>query len=279
MDLKALAVAILILAEPARADGFSVLGKELSNAAVKSGMHLVVILPFSPADSSSAKDGRIISERLTTQVVSNGDIRAVERTLLSRLMAERRLESNGMFDRSELKEIGHVAAAEGIITGSFFASGQEVSVQARLIDVETGVILAALERRVEKDWSDPPGGAQAEPAPGTSVPASSEDAASERCAGSEEVVDRLESRILDLKARYWAIQMRRGVSISGMRVFPGEAITDIELRQQLYDRMNEWYGRSHVPELDLAELQRLISLDRAASALHHSCRKRGAKTS
>ena len=82
-------------------------------------------------------------------MVRIGKVQAVERSMLRNLMGEHHLAQTGMIDSATLKKLGKVFSADGVVTGSFINLGQKAVVNARLINVETGAIIAAVERKVE----------------------------------------------------------------------------------------------------------------------------------
>lgn len=285
--LAGLSLALTSTVSPAHAaDGFKAMAKEFSRAAHAAGMGRVAVLPFSAADGGDSRDGLSISEKLITQMVRTGQVRVVERSLLRNLMEEQRLAQTGMVDQTTLKRIGRVFAVEGIVTGSFVAPGREVVINARLIDVETGAILAAMERHVGRERLAGPGFASSRvtvfnvPAPEFFVAApplppdlsEMRDApADNSCLGAAERVDDLESQVLDLKARHWAAQLKKGASLASVKVNPGSTITDPSLKKRFYDRMRYYYGLDHVPELTPSEAKRFLSLDERAYSLYREC--------
>lgn len=271
------------------ANGFKSMAKELSRAAKNAGIERVAVLPFVPADGSSAKDGWNISEKLMTQVVRVGKVQAIERSLLRNLMEEHHLAQTGMINPAMLKKIGKLFSVEAIVTGSFVTIGREAVVNARLINIETGVIIAATEREVDRDWFDTAGAGQADgqlaslwvPAPefiAATPPLPSKDFLELRdapaeisCAAAAERVDLLESQILELKARFWASQLRKGTSLAKLKVNPGSTISDPSLKKDFYDRMNYWYGLDNIPELTQSEIKRFVFIDGAAYSLYRHC--------
>ena len=92
------------------------------------------------------------------------------------------------------------------------------------------------------------------------------------CAETQWRIDQLESRVLELKARSWAARLRKGESMSGEDDFPGSAISNPELKQTLYDRINAWYAEKEVPGLTLDEQEQLRQAERQARILSHRCR-------
>ena len=288
MRTMLMTVLVLTAAQNARADGYRAMARELASEARRAGVTRVAVLPFEPADGGSPRDGWNISEKLVTQLVRTGKVQALERSMLRALMSEHRLGLSGALDPATLKKIGRVMSADGIITGSFTTIGREVVVNARLINTENGVIVAASERRANRDWFDLPtlyipapeftveaptifpDGDEAQ-APLTDV-ALRDALKDEDCSDAAERVDRLENDILDVKARYWALRLKKGLDMASLKVNPGSTITDAELKQQFYDRMNAWYAQRRVPALTASETKRFVAVDGQAYALYKNCR-------
>jgi TolB-like protein len=278
--LKAVAsLALLLTSSPARAgNGFKAMAKELSKDAKRAGIERVAILPFVSADGGSSSGGWNISEKLTTQVVNNSRIQVVERSLLKKLFEEHHLGQTGVLEQPLLKKLGKVFAVEGIITGSFVASGESVVVQARLINIETGVIISASESQIAREGFDSPKAALEAPAP--PIPLSSDSwsnfqdsAADDTCVNAAEKVDALNKEILDVKTRYWALQLKKGISISGLRHNPGSEITDPIFKKEFYDRIRAWYVQENIPALTPDEVKRFVDTDLKAFGLYRECGK------
>lgn len=275
-----LILASVLASSSARADGFKAMARELSRAAKKAGVLRVAVMPFVPVDGASARDGWNISEKLVTQLVRTGKVQALERSMLKTMMGEHQLAQTGAFDPDTVRKLGRVLAAEGIVTGSFVAIGGEFVINARLIDTETGAIVGASERRAARDWFDLPG--LFVPAPEFSVDVPTivpevdlelrDSLAEESCVDAAVRVDSLENEILDLKARYWALQLKNGVRLAALTVNPGSTISDPELKQEFYDRMKSWYAQKRVRPLSPVETKHFVALDGAAYSLHKKCR-------
>ncbi|OGR89787.1 MAG: hypothetical protein A3J74_09725 [Elusimicrobia bacterium RIFCSPHIGHO2_02_FULL_57_9] len=265
--------------------GFKAMAKELPRAALAARVQRVAVLPFVPAQNNSVEDGWRISEKLVTQLVRLGKIEALERSLLSKLLDEHQLGKTGVLDPTMLRKLGRVAAADGIITGSFAVIGPNIVVNARLINLETGVIIAACEREVEREWTR---GLLAHsnqplfvPAPEftVEVPQIAQEESLElkdspgedSCAAAPLRIDRMENQILELKARYWARRLKKGLSSSSLKYNPGSTISDPELKQQFYERMKAWYAQDSVPELTPSELKRFVAVDQKALSLYRKC--------
>lgn len=278
----------LAAARPAAADGYKTMARELAGQARGAGVSRVAVLPFEPADGGSVRDGWNISEKLVTQLVRTGKVQALERSMLRALMDEHKLGLSGALDPAKLRKLGRVLSAEGIVTGSFVTIGREVVVNARLINTETGVIVAASERRAPRDWFDSPSLFVPAPEFTVDVPrivpedsyglgGAREEAdlrdslADESCDDAATRVDQLENSILDVKARYWALRLKKGLDMSTLKVNPGSTISDPELKQQFYDRMKSWYAQRRVPPLTPVEIKRFTTMDGQAYSLYRRC--------
>jgi TolB-like protein len=270
-------IAALLAAPRARADGFKKMAQDLASEAKKAGVSRVAVMPFEAADGSASRDGWNISEKLTTQLVRTGKVQTLERSMLKTLLDEHQLGRTGAFDPATLRKLGKVLAAEAIVTGSFVTVGREVVIQARLINTETGVIVAASERRAERDWF---GSSALFAAPELALEPSApvfqadvvlRDAVAdvESCLNAATTVDRLEAGILDLKARYWARKLKGGDMAALQRSSAG-AISDPELKQELFDKITA-YARGGAPALSVVETKKLVAVDGRAFTLAQKC--------
>lgn len=273
-------IAAAIMATRAQADGFKAMARDLAAEAKKSGVSRVAVMPFEPADGGSVRDGWNISEKLVTQLVRTGKVQTLERSMLKTLMEEHQLGRTGALDPATLRKLGRVLSAEAIVAGSFVTIGREVVVNARLINTETGVIIAASERRAERDWFD--AAILFVPAPEFTVEAPSiitegelalKDSVADEvnCNNAATTVDRLEAQIIDLKARYWAHKLKKGLNMATLKSNPGSTISDPELKQEFYDRLKAWYARARVPELSPLETKRFVAVDGQAYSLAQKC--------
>ena len=142
-------------ATTAEAGSMRGLARELARQAARSGLARVAVLPLEPGPGGRKADGWILSERLLTQLVRAGGIQAVERTLLDRVMSEHSLGRTGALDTDGMKSLGRLMAVDAIVTGSFTIYDGQVVVTARLIDIQTGLIVAAEEQEIKRDWARP----------------------------------------------------------------------------------------------------------------------------
>jgi len=109
------------------------------------------IIEFQSLNEEAKKDnlGKIISEMLTTSFVNSESFKIIEREQLQKVVQEFQLSQSGIIDTSYAKQIGKIAGADAIVTGSVTKIGNDLRLDARIIDVESGIILTA-EKSVGK---------------------------------------------------------------------------------------------------------------------------------
>ncbi|OGR81774.1 MAG: hypothetical protein A2X32_09845 [Elusimicrobia bacterium GWC2_64_44] len=159
--------AVLLLACAAGAyaeDNYSLLAREITEAGVSVQGKKIAIIPFSYADGrAAAKDGSVISERLTIKMINMHKFEIIERSVLDKVMAELKLQASGTIDASSAQQLGKVLGVEAIVTGTLveMQAGQ-IEVNARLIKTETAQAIGASQVTLKKDWI---GDAATAPAP------------------------------------------------------------------------------------------------------------------
>ena len=80
---------------------------------------------------------RSISENIITTFANSRYVTVVERARLITVMNELKLGLTGLVDESTAAKVGHALGADGIIVGSFTILGDQLRINARLIDVQT----------------------------------------------------------------------------------------------------------------------------------------------
>ena len=105
----------------------------------------IAVLDFDlKGDSFTTEDmGGIVAEWFTTSLVQDGRFEVVERALLQKIVEEQKLGMTGLIDETSSTEIGKILGVKIIITGSVLQFGENIEVNARIINVRTGSIVAA----------------------------------------------------------------------------------------------------------------------------------------
>src|SRR5947209_10750856 len=82
--------------------------------------------------------GRFIAETLLTDLAQSQQLNLVERTEIRQALTELKLQSTGLVEPQNVKQLGKLVGADRLIVGSFFLHDDQVFVNARLLDVKTG---------------------------------------------------------------------------------------------------------------------------------------------
>jgi len=244
----------------------------LLSASPLSAAGRVALLPFVPNDGGDPREGLDLSAKLASRL-GKGEAVSLDWRSLGRLMEENGLDKKSLLDPATLRRIGRILSVDKVVIGGFSTQGGELAAQTRLVNVKTGEVSYAAQWRVARNISVP--------VPELSVEApiidgdeslDMRDSPSDTlCDGAAGHVDRLESHILDLKARYWALQLKKGVSMSTLKFNPGSTISDPELKGKFYARMGAWYKEEIVPELTPIESKVFAEFDEQAFQLARQC--------
>lgn len=90
-----------------------------------------------------------IEDRLYTAMIQRG-MDVVERDKLTQVLKEQKKEWSGLFDLSSAAKLGELLGVEAVLIGSVSDQGEQLSIRARLVDVETAQAIAAAATRVKE---------------------------------------------------------------------------------------------------------------------------------
>lgn len=100
------------------------------------------ILPFEQKGLISPFGGTAY-DRLISAFVNQKRFQIIERAKLEDILREQKLSSKELVDPAKAIRLGRIIAAEGILVGTIAEEKKSVEIAARLIDTETGTIMAA----------------------------------------------------------------------------------------------------------------------------------------
>lgn len=101
-----------------------------------------------------AEIGQEIAETLGTDLAKSDRITLVERSQLGQALRELRLQHAGLTEPAQAKRVGKLIGADAIIVGSFYVRGNQIVVNARVVDVRTGRVMAGRAENVQGKLSD-----------------------------------------------------------------------------------------------------------------------------
>ncbi|HHP7235161.1 MAG TPA: FlgO family outer membrane protein, partial [Desulfobacterales bacterium] len=112
----------------------------------------VTVVPFEQKGEISSF-GLSFQENLIDALVNRNRFRVIERSLLDSILQEQKFSRTALVEQSTALQLGRLAAAHTIVTGSVVESRRGVEVIARMIDVETSEILDTEDVYSEtRDW-------------------------------------------------------------------------------------------------------------------------------
>jgi len=109
----------------------------------------LAVLQFEPRNISTA-EAVILSDRLRAELVATNHFNVLEREQMDKILREQKLQLTGACsDASCLVKVGQLMAVTKMMGGTISKIGNTYTVQARVIDVEKGVI----ETEVSQDFT------------------------------------------------------------------------------------------------------------------------------
>lgn len=245
-----------------------------SAEALSSKPKSVAVLPLLPEQGADPREGWALSVKMISKMDGGLKVHALDWTDLSELMEAKGLDKKGLRDPAVLKKLGEHLKVDSVLSGRFSVRGKQAFYHPRLTDVRSGKSVWAREQRVARDVVVAVPQFKIEPPvldPENALAMRDAPSDYEACAGAGERVDAMENQIMDLKARYWALQLSRGVSYKGIKYNPGSTISDPFLRKAFYGRMKAWMKQDVIPELTPHETIQFAQIDEEAFRLARSC--------
>lgn len=115
---------------------------------------IVGVVEFTNLSRCVSELGGLVAEQLTTRLSYSDKVGVVERRNLKRVVDELGVSLSSLMDPDTARAVGRLIAANAIVTGTLANRKPLGTVNARLIDLESGRILAAAEAHFRMDWSE-----------------------------------------------------------------------------------------------------------------------------
>ena len=133
--------------------GAEVLAQEIVESLPQEKKPLLAVLDFSDLSDCVSAFGRLTSEELVTKLFKTKRARVVERGMLKKALQELRFNLSELVDPDRAKQLGKQVGADAIVSGTVSDLGASVKINARVIEVERGDVLAAAGVEIAKDES------------------------------------------------------------------------------------------------------------------------------
>jgi curli biogenesis system outer membrane secretion channel CsgG len=92
-----------------------------------------------------------VTDALTEAMFNTGKIKIIERANLEAILSEQKFQSSGLVNEETVKSIGMIAGVDFVCYGNLKDLGDSLTVNARVVDVETGELCAISRATITKD--------------------------------------------------------------------------------------------------------------------------------
>lgn len=128
------------------------LAAQLAKSVPEGRILRVAVTDFPDLQGVTSDLGRYIAERLTTRLSAQPQkFRMIERRRLGLVLGELKFSMTDLVDPKKAKELGRMLGVEGLVVGSVSDLGNQVDVDARIIEIETNNILPGVTASLSKD--------------------------------------------------------------------------------------------------------------------------------
>jgi len=103
----------------------------------------IAVVPFPLLSGSSLILGQAFADRLSTALAQDPNLQVVEREQLNRALEELKFGQSGLVDATSAQKLGAFLGVNALVVGTMAQLGAAVTVNMRVIDVKTGIVLAA----------------------------------------------------------------------------------------------------------------------------------------
>ena len=125
-------------------------GDRRQSGGPRQGPTVVAIADFINADGKLSKMGRYVSEKLGIYFSASEDFEVLERTLMDRVIEEQQFQVSAMADERSTVEFGRLLGAQTIISGTISDLHDLFYINAKLVDVTQGKLLASVDVQVDR---------------------------------------------------------------------------------------------------------------------------------
>jgi len=129
----------------------SELSKEISDELTGNQKTTVAVAEFVDLDGRVTPFGKFLAEELVTRLYKTKKLKVIERQRLDKVITEQKLNLTEIIEASSAKRIGRILGVDAIVAGTISELGNNFRINARIINTETGELLAAAGATIVKD--------------------------------------------------------------------------------------------------------------------------------
>jgi TolB-like protein len=141
---------------------FPAMARQLSAAEPRLPKKTVAVYGFEVIGRPGDSYALYATEKLTHELVSLGKLLVIERSRLEEVLKEQNFSLSGMVDAGTAARIGKLLSVDAVVIGTVRVTPGRTEFIARIIQSETGIILASADEYVLEDEEDNSRRAEAE---------------------------------------------------------------------------------------------------------------------
>jgi len=111
----------------------------------------VAVMEFTDLKGNVTDFGRFLAEETITKLFETGKFKVIERQMLNKVIKEQQLSLTGVVDPESAKKLGKILGVDAICSGTISDLAQNLRVNARMINTETGEVFAVASVEIFKD--------------------------------------------------------------------------------------------------------------------------------
>lgn len=140
------------LAQSGIEGGIDDLARQIVARSSSSDKTTIAISAFPHVDDTCSELSNFLVDELVLSLFSipDGNLQIVERSQLSRIFAELELSMSGAVDANTTQELGRIHGVDTLLVGSLTTLGDDLRVNSRLINTETGQVFSAAAVNIPK---------------------------------------------------------------------------------------------------------------------------------
>jgi TolB-like protein len=131
--------------------GVEQLAEQIIQAAPQDKEIRVAVIDFPDLLNVISDLGRYIANRLTTRLAQSQKFHVVERQRLGQLLSELKFSMSDLVDPEKAKQLGQIVGVEAIVVGTVSDLGNQVDLDARVIEIDTSRMLVSVATTISKD--------------------------------------------------------------------------------------------------------------------------------
>ena len=113
----------------------------------------IAVAGFSYSDKRESRDGNVIVERFTTELVKIKKFKIIEREEIEKVFTELKLQESGAVETDSIQRAGKILGVDWMLLGTLTElEGRQIEINARLVSVESGEIINAYSGMIKKNW-------------------------------------------------------------------------------------------------------------------------------